>query len=107
MSVSPARLIFTTANWDTAQTVTVTAVADDDATGERITIRHGVSGYVGVSFGDVVTISVTDSDTASLILSPTTLEMTEGSANGTYTVSLSAKPTGNVTITPPVTTAAR
>ena len=60
--VSPARLIFTTANWNTAQTVRVIAGEDDDINNGTITVSHGVSGYGGISFGDVLTVSITDDD---------------------------------------------
>ena len=61
VSVSPASLTFTPSNWDTAQTVTVTGVKDDDDNNERATISHNVSGYGAVTAAPAVTVRVTDS----------------------------------------------
>ena len=58
MSVSPASLTFTTSNWDTAQTVTLTGVNDSDS--ETVTISHSVSGYGSVTAAAAVTVSVED-----------------------------------------------
>ena len=56
----PLRLTFTTTDWDTAQTVTVSGVADPDRVAETVTLKHRASGgdYDNVT-GDV-TASVTD-----------------------------------------------
>ncbi len=62
-TVSPASLIFTTANWNSVQTVTVTGV-DDSSDGERsTTISHTVTGadYASVSAASVV-VTLTDDD---------------------------------------------
>ena len=42
VTVSPARLTFTTANWGTAQTVTVSAAQDADAVNDAASIAHAV-----------------------------------------------------------------
>ena len=99
VSVSPASLVFTTATWNTPQTVSVAGVQDDDANGETVTISHSVGGYGSVSVGAVVTISVTDDDTAGVSLSTAMLTVGEESS-GTYTVTLNTQPAGNVTISP-------
>ena len=58
-----AALIFTALTWDTAQTVTVTAVDDSVAEGEETaTLTHAVSGYGAVTSADSVTVSITDDD---------------------------------------------
>ena len=64
------RLTFTTTNWNTAQTVTVTPVKDDNAVGETVTLTHTLSGgdYAGIA-ADSVTINLTDSDTRNVVLS--------------------------------------
>ena len=99
VSVSPARLTFTTSNWNTTQTVTLTGVDDDDGANETVTISHSVSGYGSISVGAVVTISVMDSDTDGVRVTPTSGDLNE---DGTlsYTVTLNTQPGGNVTITP-------
>ena len=42
-TVSPATLTFTTSSWNTARTVTVTAVEDADVNNETVTVSHGVT----------------------------------------------------------------
>ena len=99
-TVAPSSLTFTTSNWDTAQTVTVSSVENDvDGEDQTITVSHGISGggYGSVSV-DHVTVTVNDDDTAGVSISPTSLSMSEGDA-GSYTVVLESEPTGTVTIT--------
>ena len=95
------QLTFTTTNWNTAQTITVTPVKDDNAVGETVTLTHTLSGgdYAGIA-ADSVTINLTDSDTRNVVLSRPSLTLTEGDAAGTsYTVALATKPSGEVTVT--------
>ena len=100
-SISPATLTFSTANWNTAQTVTVSGVEDDNiASGdERVSISHTVGGYGDVSSADAVSVTVRDDDTAGVSISPTSLTLNEGDSD-IYTVVLESEPTGTVTITP-------
>ena len=94
-------LTFTTSNWDTAQTVTVTPVEDANGIGETITLTHIQSGgdYTGIA-ADSVTVNVTDSDTRNVVLSPTSLTVTEGDDTGvSYAVKLSTQPSDTVTVT--------
>ena len=99
--LTPASLTFTITSWNTPQTVTVSSVEEDDIASEdqTITISHGVSGYGSVSSANVVTVTVTDDDTAGVRVNPTTLTMREGES-GSYTMVLESQPTGAVTITP-------
>ena len=92
-------LTFTSANWDTARTVTVTAANDDNGENEMATFRHTASGadYGNVSAADLEATS-TDNDTASLQTSTTTLTVNEN-ANATYTIRLSTQPSATVTVT--------
>ena len=106
VSVSPASLAFTTANWNTPQTVTVTGVEDADTTNETVTISHSVSGYGTVSVATAVTVTVTDDDVPEVSdnipevnVEISTLTVSEGS-NGAYTLVLNTPPPGTVTITP-------
>ena len=95
------QVTFTTTNWNTAQTITVTPVKDDNAVGETITLTHTLSGgaYAGIA-ADSVTVSLTDSDTRNLVLSEESLAVTEGDATGVgYTVKLATQPSGSVTVT--------
>ena len=88
VTASPATLTFTTVNWSTAQTVTVTAAQDDEADDETATVTHAVASTDAtcnaVTAGDVA-VSV-DAD---VTLSKSTLEIEEGETDGTtYTVKL-------------------
>ena len=102
--VSPTRLTFTTSDWSTAQTVTVTG-ADDSKTnvgGERsTTITHDPAGG-GYDAVATVSVPVTVTDIpAGLVLSKNAVTVTETSGAGhtdTYTVRLRTQPTGTVTV---------
>ena len=93
-------LTFSTSNWDTAQTVTISAAEDPDANDDSSTIAHFVSGadYASVTAASVDVI-VIDDDTRGVTISETTLSVNEGSTV-TYTVMLDTQPSGDVTITP-------
>ena len=91
-------LTFTSENWNTAQTVTVTAAEDDDAVDEEeATLTHTANGgdYDAVT-ADVV-VSITDNDTADVTISKTELTIGEGGSD-TYTVVLDSEPTAEVKV---------
>ena len=98
VTVSPSPLTFTADDWNTAQTVTVTAVHDPDAVDESVTVglRAGSGEYEGITGS--VAVSVDDDDTTGLELSTTTVSVTEGGATGSFTVALSTQPTAEVTV---------
>ena len=109
-TVSPATLTFTTttgaavsgttSGWNVAQTVTVTAALDDDASNEATTITHMISGgdYDSVELDDQP-VTVTDNDMPGIVSSrPGTITVMEGGAAVTYNVKLATEPTGTVTI---------
>ncbi len=110
--VSPARLVFTPANYATAQTVTVTGVDDGfvNAGGERVTqISHRLSGgglpAVTLAGPDV---TVTDDDRVAelLVLDKQSVEVRETDVMDTneeehkdeYTVRLARRPESAVTV---------
>ena len=98
-------LTFTTANWGTAQTVTVKAAEDDDAvTDADVTLVHDISSTDDSVYDALadqsVTVSITENDADGVTISPTTLTVDEGDASGaSYTVVLTSQPAGDVTIT--------
>ena len=100
-TVTPSSLTFTTSDWNTPKTVTVSSVKDDDiASGdERVSISHTVGGYGDVSSANAVTVTVSDDDTAGVSMSPTSLTLNEGDSDS-YTVVLESEPTATVSITP-------
>ena len=101
LTVNPNSLTFTSATWDTAQTVTVTAAQDDDGADDTRTVGHAVADgsadeYVGASL-DGLAVTVTDDEIPGVTLTPTTLTVNEGST-ADYTVELDVQPTDDVTI---------
>ena len=93
-------LTFTTGDWNTAQTVTVSGVDNNVASGNgNTTVNHAVTGYGSVSSAAPVSVTVTDNDTDGVTVAPQALTVAEGET-GTYTVKLNTKPTGSVTVTP-------
>ena len=95
VSVDKSSLTFTTTDWGTAQTVTVSAAEDDDAaTDDAVTLTHSASGggFGTVAFGSVA-VSVTENDTAGATVTPGALTVIEGSS-GTYTVVLGTRAHG-------------
>ena len=105
MTGSP--LIFTTTNWDTAQTVTVNAGTDADTTNDTATLTHGSSSSdtnygssLDIDDVEVKVIDTTPVGNAGVRVTPTMLRLEEGGRTGTYRVVLGAMPSGNVTVTP-------
>ena len=99
VTVMPNSLTFTSSNWETEQTVTVTAAEDADAADGTANLTHRPSGgdYSAGEAKDFM-VTVTDDDTAGLVLSATTLGVDEAGQN-TYTVKLQTQPTTTVTVT--------
>ena len=106
-------LTFDSSNWDTPQTVTASAVDDDNATDESVTVTHAASGasaYTGLAGGALpsVQVSVDDNDARGIVIDadPSTpndvdagpLAVTENQS-AQYTVRLATQPTGTVTVT--------
>ena len=91
-------MTFTTTNWGTAQTVTVKAGEDNDASNDTATLTHTASGggYVSISAG--LTVTVTDDDEPGVTIEPTALSVVAGRSNE-YAVALATEPTGDVTVT--------
>jgi hypothetical protein len=104
-ATSTAYLTFTSANWSTAQTVTVSAV--DDSAGEgrhtvvvSATVRSLSSDYSGVPV-PTFTAEIQDNDAAVLITQTSgSTDAVEGGATDTYTVELTQQPTTTVTVVP-------
>ena len=99
IAVDQTELTFTADNWNTPQTVTVTATQDDDAiTDDPVTLTHTVSGgdYEGVAAADVEAM-ITEDDTVGVTISTDALELPEGSSQS-YTVVLDTEPAADVMI---------
>src|SRR5258705_1509338 len=103
-TVGPASVTFTAANWNVAQTVTVTGVddaVDDDDVGYTIVTGAAASAdgnYSGMAVADV-SVTNTDNDTAGFTVTPGSgLAPTEGGGTASFSVRLNTQPTAGVTI---------
>lgn len=94
----PAELVFGTN--DTRKTFTFTAAQDTlDDDGESVLVELGdLPEEITTGTNTSTTLSVTDDDDLGVVVDPTALTIDEGST-GTYRVSLSALPQGDVTVT--------
>ena len=65
---NPATLTFTTSNWSTAKTVTVTAAADEDTANDTVSLTHSATSndthYSGITIAGVTVRVVDNDDTA-------------------------------------------
>jgi len=104
LTVAPTALLFTAANWNTPQTITVTAI--DDSVGEGLhsgTITHTVSSpdanYNSIAVASV-TANITDNDFPGVTITQSggTTDVAEGGATDSYAVVLKSAPTANVTV---------
>jgi len=103
-TVSLTSVTFTAANWNVPQTVTVTGVGDFIVDGSvAYTVITGAAtstdpAYAGLNADDVG-VTNSDDDTAGITITPASgLTTTEAGGNATFTIMLTAQPTGNVTI---------
>ncbi len=102
-TVSPTGLFFARAIWNIPQTVTVTAVEDDDVDDETVALNFPNVGsedpaYRRVEFPSLA-VTITDNDTAGFTLSPTTLTVTEG-RTASYNIRLGTRPSATVSVLP-------
>ena len=100
-------MIFTTDNWGSDVTVTVTVTNDlIDEDSEMSDITHAVrGGDYGAVTALPVSVTVEDNDTAAVTIETvSTIAREDGVANASYTVKLDTQPTDTVTITPDIGT---
>ena len=111
LSFSPSAVTFTSSNWNILQLITITAIRDFIANGNRDevfshTLTTSASEYTATNAAEVRAHITDIVDVAGVTISKSTLSLTEGGASGTYTVVLNSKPTANVTITPTASSSA-
>ncbi len=100
------QLLFTSANYATVQTVTVTGVNDsppmvDGAVGYTVVLGAATSSdvnYGGLNPNDVAMTNA-DDDVAGVTVAVSDNTLSEAGATGAYSVVLNTRPTANVTIT--------
>ena len=99
-------LVFTAANWNMVQVVSVTGAEDGDGQDEDpFTIVHTIEGssdYMNVdTSGNTVVATVFDNDPRGVTVSTTGFTLVEGVDSGSYSINLDTQPFGgNVVITP-------
>jgi hypothetical protein len=101
LTLEPASLTFTSANWDQAQTVRVKALDDavDEGDSHQALISYSLTGdptYQGLPVAEQQ-VTVTDNDTAGVRLSTTAIQASRGD-EATYTVALTSQPLSDVVV---------
>ena len=103
IGLSASTLTFTATNWNTVQTVEVTAIDDDiDYDSYSGNLNHTARGGGYDSVTGRIRVRITDDDEASLSFRPIALSLmtvTEGSTAGSFTIKLVTQPLANVTVT--------
>ena len=99
VTVDDTSLTFTTGNWGTAQTVTLTASNDTNRTDGSFTLTHTASdgGYGSVTASLSVTVEDDDGPVQAHIDSGGIVSLTEGGSR-TYRIWLASAPTEQVTV---------
>ena len=103
-TASVSSLTFTPANWNVAQTVTVTGAndaIDDDNVAYMIQlgpITGGDAKYTAIDPNDVAVTNNDDADTAGATVTAVTGPTSELGTNATFTVKLNSEPTANIVI---------
>ena len=85
-------------DWNTAQTVIVTAAEDEDAVQDTATVMHTLGPAGATVANGNLRVTVRENETRGVTVTPTSLDVPED-GEGTYTVVLDSEPTGMVTVT--------
>jgi hypothetical protein len=98
----PAILVFTPANWNTPQVVTVAGRDDDSVDGDvgyavKLQSQSADTHYHGLQAEQAVVNQ--DNDRAALVLSRDRVQTTEAGASDSFTVHLASRPAAPVTVT--------
>ncbi len=99
ITIVPVSLAFTSENWSTPQSISITGTDDNSyeashSTTVQMTVSGSVYGYASVT-PPTVTVTITDNDTSSITLSASTFTIQEG-ASDTLTIVLTSQPTSTV-----------
>ncbi len=100
VELTPSELIFTAENWDTVQSAMASALDNSDLGSNSVTVALSVSsadGYFDNLEDQMLAITVTDDDTAALVLGAENLTMAQGES-ATLTLALSARPSAEVSV---------
>lgn len=105
VATAPDTLVFTPANWNVSQQMTVSAIDDaiDEDSPHAGSVAFAITSldanYQGLAV-PALAVSVQDNDTAGINLVQTdgTTAVTEGAGSDTYTIVLTSEPTADVTV---------
>jgi hypothetical protein len=104
VSVSPSTLTFTTANWSTPQTVTVSAVNESRAEGNHSGAISHASTSADATYNtlsiDSIAVNLTDNDSAGVSVTESggSSAVTEAGATDSLSVVLTTEPNADVTV---------
>ena len=96
VTVSPASRTFTTANYSTPQSFTVTSVEDNDDDAETVVLTVSATGGI-IASNVTKTVTVSETPEGNIELSAETLTVDEDGI-GTFTVKLDTEPSEDVTV---------
>ncbi|MEO2035787.1 MAG: FG-GAP-like repeat-containing protein, partial [Planctomycetaceae bacterium] len=103
-TVTQTPLTFTTNNWNTVQTVTITGMDDNIVDGDRDTTvtvsinKAGSDDAFDLLPDQTVTVTTTDDDVAGFTISKTTASVSESGTTDTFTVVLDRAPVSDVVL---------
>ena len=102
-TISTGSLVFTNANWNAPQTVTVTGVDDQLADGTQVfQVQFGAVQSTDTNFGNLaindLSVFNVDNDTAGVVFSNLSSPTTEDGGQATFTVRLQTEPQSTVTL---------
>lgn len=102
-TVSPVSVLFTTANWSTPRTITITGVNDSIADGNvayTIVTSAASSADPNYNLFAIADVSVTntDNEVVGVQYFGTPVRVTDGGNSKTFTLRLTAQPSGDVTV---------
>jgi uncharacterized repeat protein (TIGR01451 family) len=105
VAVSPAMLFFDAGNWNAPQQVAVSGVDDEMDDGDvaytvEMDVHSEDTRYDGMSIAGVAGTNL-DDDTAGIVITPSMVEVAEGSEASEYTVRLQSQPGAMVLLTIP------
>lgn len=104
VTVAPGALAFTSADWDTPQTVTVTAIDDnwiDSGYIEDDLIRLtpvSANGDPNFNCSQTQAVTIYDDEAAGILVLPTSVSVAEGGSGDSFTVVLRSPPSDPVTV---------
>ena len=99
VTVAPSPLTFNNSNWDTAQTVTVTGVADTNLIADSFTVAHAVTGTRAQPTATNLSVTRQDNDSPNLDLGGVSALTIDENASTSYDIKLTQQPSANVTLT--------